>query len=171
MGIAAVQWERRIGVVAVVFRSGGEGMFAEVNKRIVGRVVRDILDRGELTAVDQLFAPDFHDHCPRPGCEPNRAGYRRGVAALRSAFPDLAHAIRQVVADDDTVVLHLTARGTHRGEFMGIPPTGQRVTIDGVVIFRLHGDRVVERWAIGDDFGLARQLVAAPPSVAAPRLN
>ena len=40
---------------------------------------RDMLERGELSAVDQLFAPDFYDHCPRPGCAPNRAGYRRVI--------------------------------------------------------------------------------------------
>jgi steroid delta-isomerase-like uncharacterized protein len=129
------------------------------------RLVVEVLNRGDLT-VDELFAPDFLDRAPRPGQGPGAEGYKRGIALLRAAFPDLVHTVDELIAAGDRVVLRLTARGTHRGAFVGLPPTGRAVSMQGVVILRVADGRIVERWSLGDDLGLVLQLSPIPPPAA-----
>ena len=143
-------------------------MGTDESKAIACRIVEEVLNRGNLAVVDELFAPDYLDHSPRPGQWAGAQGYKYSIISLRTAFPDLRHTIDDVIAEDDRVMLFLTARGTHQGEFLGLPPTGKRVTIRGLILLRLAGGKVVERWSLGDDLGLVLQLSAVSPP-AAPR--
>jgi predicted ester cyclase len=77
---------------------------------------------------------------------------------FREALPDWHSEVEQFVAEDDIVVERFTASGTHRGELMGVPPTGNTLTLAGINIFRVDGDRIVERWGRLDELGLLRQL-------------
>jgi steroid delta-isomerase-like uncharacterized protein len=123
----------------------------------------DVLNRGDLASVDELVAPDFRDRSPRPGQGPGVEGFKRGIAVLRAALPDLVHTVDELIAAGDRVVLRLTARGTHRGAFIGLPPTGRSVSMQGILIVRVTDGRIVERWSLGDDLGLLHQLSPIPP--------
>lgn len=117
--------------------------------------------QGDLEIVDELVAADYRNHNPIvPDAPPGPAGFKRNVAALLTAFPDLEWTIEDVIADGEKVAFRATGRGTHEGELLGIDPTGRTVTLSGIVIFRIDGGRVVERWAQFDTIGLLRQLGA-----------
>ena len=85
-------------------------------------------------------------------------GAKQYVSAFRSGFPDLHFTIEDQVAEGDIVVTRWTARGTHRGEFQGVPATGRKIQLAGTDIDRFVGGRVVECWAHVDELGLMRQL-------------
>jgi steroid delta-isomerase-like uncharacterized protein len=132
------------------------------NLAVVRRVFEDVLNRGDLAAIDELFAPEFVEHNPRPGQGPGRAGFELRTINLRTAFPDLHYAIEDEFAADDRVVARVTARGTHRGTLADIPATGRRFTMSGIVIFRLFEGKIVERWANYDNLTMLQQLGVVP---------
>jgi steroid delta-isomerase-like uncharacterized protein len=79
-------------------------------------------------------------------------------ARLRAAFPDLRVEINDLIAEGDKVVARNTVTGTHRGEFMGIPPTGRRVAYDEIFVVRFADGRIAETWGVVDLASLMRQL-------------
>ena len=81
----------------------------------------------------------------------------------RAAFPDLQFTIDDVIAQDDKVVIRWSSRGTHRGELMGLAPTGKEATSSGISIDKIADGKIVESWNHWDTLGLMRQLGAAPP--------
>lgn len=68
---------------------------------------------------------------------------------FRTAFPDLYYAVEDQIEEDGKVVSRFTARGTQRGPFMGLPPTGKQVVYAGIDISRVAGGRIVEAWVSG----------------------
>jgi len=131
------------------------------NRDIVRRFVDEVISRGELDRLDQLLTADYAYHAP--GMEVRGPDAMKHVfGALRGGFPDWSETIEELVAEGDRVVFRVTGRGTHRGEFMGIPPTGREVSVAGVDIVRLTGDRIAEHWAVFDQFGMLQQLGFAP---------
>ena len=81
---------------------------------------------------------------------------------IQMAFPDLVVTVEDQIAEGDRVVTRWTARGTHGGEFLGIPPTGKEFTFKGVDIVRIVDGKIVEGWDVPDLFGLMRQLGLIP---------
>ena len=79
---------------------------------------------------------------------------------MKTAFPDLAIAVDQMVSDEDNIAIAYTASGTHKGDFMGMLATGKKVKFRGVQIARFENGRIVERWGSSDELGLLRQLGA-----------
>ena len=131
------------------------------NAAVVQRLVAAI-NAADLAALDEVVAPDFVDRTPLPGLPPNRAGLKQAVGQFHAAFAGARWTIEQLVVDRDSVAARLTFRGTHRGEVLGIAPTGRQVTVDGIAIYRIVNGRVREEWAVRDLFGLLRQLDATP---------
>jgi steroid delta-isomerase-like uncharacterized protein len=129
-------------------------------------VVRDLIDglfsKGDLGAVDTYLAEDFVNHDPPFGVTPDREGMRTAGRLMRAGFPDWASELHALIAEDDLVVERFTASGTHRGEVMGVPPTGRTMSLPGINIFRLRDGLIVERWGRLDDLGFLRQLGALP---------
>jgi steroid delta-isomerase-like uncharacterized protein len=139
---------------------------SEQNKAIVRRYGEDFWGKGDLDAADELFADELVDHSPAvPDLAPGPAGQRQALAAYREAFPDLRVTNEDVLAEGDKVVLRWTARGTHQGDLMGIPPTGRLVTLKGIDILRIENGKIVERWAEYDNLGLLQQLGIVPAPV------
>ncbi len=81
---------------------------------------------------------------------------------FRQAFPDSYFTVEDMIAEGDKVATRKTFHGTHQGEFMGIPPTGQQVSIGLIDIVRIVDGRVVEHWAMGDNLGMMQQLGVIP---------
>ena len=117
------------------------------NKEIVRRFSDELWGQGNLAAGDQLLAMDLIEHNPLPGQAPGREGHKQVVALFRSAFPDLHVVTEDLVEEGDRVALRWKAEGTHRGDLMGLAPTGKRVTLTGIEILRINGGKIVERWA------------------------
>ena len=136
---------------------------SEENKELARRFVERFSQKDQDVFVD-LLAPDFVDLTPAPGAEPTREGWKQAVSMGEwLAFPDLHFEIEEQIAEGDRVVNRLVARGTHTSEFMGIPATGKEVTTNNVTIFRIAGDKIIERWTIFDALGVMVQLGVVPP--------
>ncbi len=138
-------------------------MSAEGNKRIIRRFVEEVQNGGDLTVLDEIAAADYVNHTAPPGVPPDREGLKQLTATFRRAFPDGRMAIEDLVAEGDRVVTRKTFRGTHRGELMGIPPTGRAVAIQLIDIVRLADGKAVESWSAADDLGMLQQLGALAP--------
>jgi predicted ester cyclase len=136
-------------------------------QRVAERIPLEILNDGKFGLVDELFAPDFVDHVPQPGVAPTREGLKQSMIALRSAFPDLRYSVDDAIACGDQVVHRLSATGTMKGDFMGIPATGQRASWSEIHIGRGVDGRLTEHWGLVDRLGMLVQLgvVAAPGRV------
>jgi steroid delta-isomerase-like uncharacterized protein len=137
-------------------------MSAEENKNVVRRFARMVVSRGDFGVFEELVAPDFAEHSTPPGVPPTRDTLRHFIEGFRAAFPDLETSEEDLVAEGDKVVYRGTIRGTHRGEFMGIPPTGQRIEIGEIQVQRLAGGQLAEHWGQLDWLALLRQLGANP---------
>lgn len=89
--------------------------------------------------------------------------FKRVAALIRTTFPDIHFAVEDEVAEGDKVVVRWTMRGTHKGEFMGVPGTGKQVTGAGMHFFRVAGAKITEIWVNRDELGMMQQLGVVPP--------
>ena len=137
-------------------------MSAEENKATVRRFVDEVQSGGNIDAIDELCSPEFVNHSAPPGVPSNCDGVKLVTAMFRQAFPDSYFTVEEMVAEGDKVATRKTFHGTHQGEFMGIPPTGQQVSIGLIDIVRIADGQVVEHWSIGDNLGMMQQLGVIP---------
>jgi steroid delta-isomerase-like uncharacterized protein len=132
------------------------------NKAVVAEFIDAVFTNGDLDAVDRYLSPGFVNHDPFPGFAPDREGMRQTAQVFRQAFPDWHAGQETHIAEGDLVAERFTARGTHQGEIMGVPPTGTTVTLAGINIFRVQDGQLVERWGRTDDLGFLQQLGIVP---------
>jgi predicted ester cyclase len=119
------------------------------------------IDADQMQSIPALCAEQFVAHLP--GMAPlDRMAFQQFGQAFYAAFPDLHHVVEDQVADGDTVVNRLLARGTHRAEFQGIPPTGRAVEFAAISIQRYTDGVVIEQHVLVDTFSLLQQLGAVP---------
>ena len=131
------------------------------NVAVVNRYLEEVWNAGNLNAVDELLAQEYVHGTPAPGMPPGREGLKQFIAMMRAALPDLSHSVDDTIAHGDKVVQRSTARGTHKGELMGVPPTGTGVTIEGISIYQVIGGKIAKEWTIVDRLGLMQQIGAA----------
>jgi len=129
------------------------------NKHLVESLIQELFTKGDLTAVDRYVAPDFVNHDPPfPGAPEGAEGFRQAGQIMRAAVPDWRSEADHYIAEGDLVVEHFHAHGTRTGELLGVPADGKTLTLRGIQIFRIDGDKIVERWGRLDDAGLQAQL-------------
>lgn len=139
-------------------------MAAEENKALVRRVFEEAWNGGDLDVFDETSAPDYVLHDPSV---PEEVRGIEGVKAFASvflrAFPDLRFAIEEQIVEEDKVLTRWSSGATHRGELMGIAPTGNRTGVSGMTLSRVSGGKLAEDWNNWDTLGLMRQLGVVPP--------
>ena len=133
-------------------------MSIEDNKRLVRRLYEET-DKQNFAAMDEFFSVDLIDHDPPPipNLKPGLEGIKQAFKVFATAFPDGTHAIHDLIAEGDRVVVRVSGIGTHKGEFKGIPPTGKPVEMTGIVIYRIERGKIVERWAQHNFLGFVMQ--------------
>ncbi|MFC1562752.1 ester cyclase [candidate division KSB1 bacterium] len=129
----------------------------EENKALVRQWVEE-MDKQNWTIYDELNAPDAVLHSG--GITFSREEARQMAPAYYKAFPDFHHVIDDLIAEGDKVVLRTTDYGTHEGEFMGVPPTGKKVSFGMIAIYRIKDGKIIEAWGVYDMLGLMNQLGA-----------
>jgi steroid delta-isomerase-like uncharacterized protein len=134
----------------------------EETKALYRRWFEEAVNGRDMAAADSLLAPDYVLHFPGMPGPVDREGHKQLLTMFHNAFPDWQEAIEDVIAEGDKVVIRVTGRGTHEGEFMGVPPSGRQVAAEGVGIGRLAGGRIAESWAAYDALGLMQQIGAIP---------
>ena len=139
-------------------------MSSESHKTLVRRYYEEMWNTGDLALIDAWFAPSYANIDPATpgGVVHGPEGMKQLVTAYRAAFPDLRFTIDDMIAEGDQVASRWTARGTHRGDLRGIPPTGLSVTVTGITFTRLDGGMIVEDRVNWDTLGLLQQLGAVP---------
>ena len=125
-------------------------MSAEQNKALVRKFFEEVWSKGNVAVVDELLAPDFVDRSLLPGQESSREGYKRSITEFRAAFffDDLT--IENQIAEGDMVVTKFSTRCIHRGEFLGVPPSGEEGTYSSIRIHRIVGGKVTDEWSEGN---------------------
>ena len=134
---------------------------ADANKGVVTRFVDEFWSGGNLDAADALMTSDVVIHEPAVG---GREELKAFATALRTAFPDWHSTVEEILVDGDRVAERWTGRGTHRGAFQGIPPTGKRVAVPGVVFYRLVDGQIAEFRGWFDRMSLWQQLGVIAPA-------
>ena len=136
---------------------------AEENKAIVLRHWEEVVSKGNLDLIDEIFAPDFVAHEADQDIR-GPEGVRQFILMLRAAFPDLHITVEDVLAQGDKVVQRWSGHGSHQGELMGLPPSGKRISVAGITISRFEDGKVAEEWELYDMMGMMQQLGALPSS-------
>ena len=142
-------------------------MSAEENKILV-RQFFDAITHGRLDTLDTFLAPNYSAHFAGIPAPMSREDFKQFMAAFIAAFPDQQHTVEELIAEGDKVAPRLVIRGTHRGAFNGIPPTGKPVTITGINILRIANGQIVEHWSEGDNHGMLQQVGVVPTPGEAP---
>ena len=136
-------------------------MRTDENKARIIRIFEEGINHDDQTVFDELISPAYVNHAfPAAGSGPK--GFEQSIAMFRGAFPDLNVAVEDAIAQDDRVATRGTMRGTHHGEFMGIPATGKQVEIGYIDIWRLEDGEAVENWVQMDMLGMMQQLGVVP---------
>lgn len=118
-------------------------MSLDENKALVLRYVQ-ALNHKDLSLLDEVMAPDLVDRTRLPGQGPGLAGFKERCQGLLMVFPDIQVTVEELVAEGDKVVLIGRARGTHKGTFMRMEPTGRRLTITAFDVHRIAGGKIAE---------------------------
>ncbi len=118
----------------------------DANKALVRRLY-DAFETGGVDPLDEVVASDFVDHDPLPGQMPGLVGMKQAVGLFRAAFPDGRLAVEELIAEGDKVVARVRLRGTQAGAFVGVDPTGQAMTAEGVETYRIAGGKIAEGWS------------------------
>ena len=133
-------------------------MTTEENKQIMNYFIEEVINKKNLNAVNILVSEDFTEHVPFPGQGPGREGLKFALNSMFTGFPDMKWTVHEQIAEGEKVVTRFTWTGTHKGEFMGIPATGKRVEVWGVVIDIVKNKLFSESRIIMDNIGLLQQL-------------
>jgi len=127
------------------------------NTEVVQTVFSEVFSKGNVDLIDELYAANFVGHFPGETFH-GREGIRSHVLAHRTAFPDWTEEIEDLIADQDRVVARFRSRGTNLGDFLGNPPTGNRIEISEVAIFKLKHGKIAEQWVYPDILSMQLQL-------------
>lgn len=134
---------------------------SDANKAVLRRVYDEVFSQGRLDVVDDVVAADAVDHTPPPGATGDtRADLKAFATMVREGFPDLRFRSVLELADGDKVVIQYEMTGTHTGDFLGLAPTGEPVTVTGVDVVTVVDGVCTEHWGWDDTWKL---MAGGPP--------
>ena len=132
------------------------------NVATLERFVEEVINQGQFEAADELVEENFVELDPFPGQQQGREGLKDVIRMMRIGFPDIHWTLEETIASGDKVVSRFKWTGTQRGEFLGIPATGRKVTVPGVVIDRLNDGKMADSRILMDTLGMMQQLGVIP---------
>ena len=146
-------------------------MSAQENKQRIRELV-EIFNRGDLDGYLARYADDAAVHGLPAELQPTKEGLTQFVQAVAVAFPDIQFTVHELIAEGDRVAFRGQYHATHRGDFAGVPPTGNRVEFEGMSTFRFSGDALIaERAMLLDTVALLSQLGLTPQPAPAAALT
>jgi len=135
---------------------------AEQNKALVRRMTEAFYNQGHVELAEQFFADTYVHHDSAAPQVRDRDGRKRELRAFLVGCPDLHITTDDLVAEGDRVAKRWTMHATHTGDLSGLPPTGKRITVSGLELFRLADGKIVECWIGYDSLNLMQQLGVIP---------
>ncbi|MBI4336853.1 MAG: ester cyclase [Chloroflexi bacterium] len=130
--------------------------------KAVLRKLADTFNKKDIKGFESVYSPNLVYHGTGELARATRRDFVEFVSAMMAAFPDAKVTPDDLTVEGDRVTYRMTVTGTHRGAFMGIPPTNKTITIRTIGIARVSGDQIVEEWENFDEMGLLQQLGAIP---------
>ena len=130
----------------------------EQNKELIRNYLKE-MDNENFEIFNEVYAPGANIYYPSNSSEP--MSFEQAVPMAKSfyaAFPDFSHSIEELISVGNTVILRSVDRGTHQGEFNGIPATGKKIEVSGIMISRIENGKWVEEWEEMDMMGMMMQL-------------
>ena len=127
------------------------------NKAIAKRVYEDIMSKGNLGLIDELFSEDFVDRSFE-GREAHLNEVKQGFAQLRKIFPDLKVVVNDVFTEGDKAAVRFTSTGTHKAEFLEVAATNRKISWNVIDVLRFKDGKIAERWGVEDNLGILEQL-------------
>lgn len=115
---------------------------------------------GDETSLKETISPNVVDHSRPPGISAGIQGVKEQFDGFHAAFSNFGVTVQDMIAEGDKLVTRKVLRGTHTGEFQGVPPTGRDVEIQVIDVVRFEDGQVVEHWNCVDRLGLLIQLGA-----------
>jgi steroid delta-isomerase-like uncharacterized protein len=137
-------------------------MSTNENKSVIRTFVEDVINQGRLERADDIVIEDFVELDPLPGQAQGREGLKEVIRQMRIAFPDIRWTVDEMLAEGDKVFTRFTWSGTHAGAFLGVPASGRRITVKGMVIDRLVAGKMADSRILMDTLGMMQQLGALP---------
>ena len=138
---------------------------SEENKRLVSRIYDEAISSGFYDVIDELISPNYVSHgLPKSLTKSMNGpqGFRQIIETIRSGFPDLYMLVEEQIAEGDQVSNQGYITGTHRGEFLGVPASGQQIKVNVISIWRFENSKVLENWVQIDFMSLMQQIGAIP---------
>ena len=120
------------------------------NKAIVRRYLEEIINQGDMSAADEILAPDYVNRSSGGGIGLSRGDFLQSLVALRTAFPDWHVTIEEMVAEGDLVVDRMRISATHTGSVNGVPPSGRRIATLAMHMWRVADGKLAEGWYTTD---------------------
>lgn len=134
---------------------------SEQSKQLARRAIEEVWNGEDLGVAKQIYAGDYVAHT-EVGEIKGAEAFLQYLSSFRDGFPDLEFEVEDVIGEGDKVVVRWSGRGTHEGEFQGISPTGKECTADGMTLFRIAANRIIEDRGNWDRLGLMQQLGVIP---------
>lgn len=135
---------------------------SEENKALAHRFYETVFNAGAVDRVEEFCTPDYIEHEDLPGTPDGIEGVRAFVQMFRDGFPDIQARVQDTIAEGDKIVARVTFTGTHQGEFMGVPASGNRIDMQVIDIVRIEDGKAAEHWGVTDTMALMQQIGAVP---------
>lgn len=119
-------------------------MSVQNNKLLIREYIEKVVNTGNVNDIEKYISPDYYEGNKPSGQIVGIEGAKQHILGVRRTYPDLHLTVEQQIAEGDWVVTRITARGTHQGSWLGMKPTGKKVTITGVNIEKVIDGRIVE---------------------------
>jgi steroid delta-isomerase-like uncharacterized protein len=142
-------------------------MSNETGRKLAARLYDEVLNGRRFAAIDEIAAENYIENDPLPGQGEGRDGLHDRVSALVSAL-EPRFTVEDVIAEGDRVVVRWRNRGTHVGDFLGLPASGRSFDIAGIDVYRVAGGRLAEHWHVVDQLTMLIQLGFIPAPAATP---
>ena len=126
------------------------------NKKLVETLCMTVFQKHDFSRLDEIMRDDYIQH--NEDTPQGKAGFKEFFEQMFKAMPDFNYTIKKIVAEGDTVMMYSTTTATHLGEWLGNPPTGNKLNFDVVDIFRIENGKIAEHWDVADTLKLFTQV-------------
>lgn len=142
-------------------------LMSSANKAVVARLYDEMINQENMAVIDDIFAPDVVIHDPIMGTVQGVGAFKQLIGLFNAAFPGHRVTVHHIIAEGDTVAVLHTHYGVHGGDFMGLPPTGKHISVNGVEWMRMADGRIADFYRHDDDAGILQQLGLVPSAAPA----
>ena len=126
------------------------------NKKLVETLCMTVFQKHDFSRLDEIMRDDYIQH--NEDVPQGKAGFKQFFEQMFRAMPDFSYTIKKIVAEGDIVMMYSTTTATHSGEWLGNPPTGNKLNFDVVDIFRIEDGKIAEHWDVADTLKLFTQV-------------